>query len=171
MLESVIELDEDLEKIKMFLYHRGFTIKIWQYLLHGSLNLLGRALFKVGALKTGGKEQLDKQNVWLKTNLNCTKQELPWLLFLLLCFSFFLCVSLLLCSNLLCFCFSFCFVFPFSYVFVFCFALFCLRAFLFSNVQCYNYTQKIHYYYRLWKFWNRRRAGNTHRAWKIWRKE
>ena len=53
--ESGIELDEDLEKIQKFLYHHGFTIKIWQRLFWGSVELVGAGAVKTGILTPGGK--------------------------------------------------------------------------------------------------------------------
>ena len=61
-LESGIELYEDLEKIRKFLYDHGFVIKIWQRLYVGSVELFGTALVKVGIIKTGGRRKLKTQS-------------------------------------------------------------------------------------------------------------
>ena len=73
-LESGIELDEDLEKIRKFLYERGFTIKIWQRLYWRLVEYYGTALLKVGILTPGGKFdrclQWIDEKVLLKSTIN-----------------------------------------------------------------------------------------------------
>ena len=75
-LESGIKLDEDLEKIRKFLYERGFTIKIWQRLFWRLVEYYGTALLKVGFLTPGGKFdrcfQWIDEKVLLKSTINRT---------------------------------------------------------------------------------------------------